>query len=106
MVESSSRVEIRRDHRREPRELQEPVAVALAPVPRRRGCMIGRTRAIRSPMERRNPTVNRDTLLAAKGLLEFKPWMLALAVFLACALGVAVMEQFRDTRSMWAQVTP
>jgi hypothetical protein len=30
--------------------------------------------------------------------------MLALAVFLACALGVAVMEHFRDT-SMWAQVT-
>jgi hypothetical protein len=58
------------------------------------------------PMERRNPTVNRDPLLAAKGLLEFKPWMLALAVFLACALGVAVMEQFRDARSMWAQVTP
>ena len=57
-------------------------------------------------MERRNPTVNREALLAAKGLLEFKPWMLALAVFLACALGVAVMEQFRDARSMWAQVTP
>jgi hypothetical protein len=57
-------------------------------------------------MERRNPTVNRETLLAAKGLLEFKPWMLALAVFLACALGVAVMEQFRDARSIWAQVTP
>jgi hypothetical protein len=27
--------------------------------------------------------------------------MLALAVFLACALGVAVMEHFRDT-SIWA----
>jgi hypothetical protein len=26
-------------------------------------------------------------------------------VFLACALGVAVMEQFRDARAMWAQVT-
>ncbi len=45
-------------------------------------------------------------MLAAMGLLEFKPWMLALAVFLACALGVAVMEQFRDGRAMWAQVTP
>ena len=56
-------------------------------------------------MERRNPTANRDPLLAARGLLEFKPWMLALAVFLACALGVAVMEQFREGRSMWAQVT-
>jgi hypothetical protein len=57
-------------------------------------------------MERPNPTAHRDTLLAAKGLLEFKPWMLALAVFLACALGVAVMEQFRDARSIWAQATP
>ena len=57
-------------------------------------------------MERRNPNSSRDALLAAKGLLEFKPWMLALAVFLACALGVAVMEQFRDARSFWAQVAP
>jgi len=56
-------------------------------------------------MEQRNPTEHRDPMLAAKGLLEFKPWMLALAVFLACALGVAVMENFRDARSMWAQVT-
>ena len=57
-------------------------------------------------MERRNPTENRDRLQGAKGLLEFKPWMLALAVFLACALGVAVMEQFRDAQSIWAQVSP
>ena len=42
----------------------------------------------------------------AKGLLKFRPWMLALAVFLACALGIAVMEQFRDAGAMWAQVTP
>ncbi len=41
-----------------------------------------------------------------RDLLEFRPWMLALAVFLACALGIAVMEQFRDTGAMWAQVTP
>ncbi len=41
----------------------------------------------------------------AKGLLEFRPWMLALAVFLACALGIAVMEQFDDARALWAQVT-
>jgi hypothetical protein len=27
-------------------------------------------------------------------------------VFLACALGIAVMEQFRDAASMWAQVSP
>ncbi len=57
-------------------------------------------------MERRNPSEYRDPLFAAKGLLEFKPWMLALAVFLACALGVAVMEQFGDSRSVWAQASP
>ena len=38
-------------------------------------------------------------------LLEFHPWMLALAVFLACAIGIAVMEQVRDARDMWAQFT-
>jgi hypothetical protein len=47
----------------------------------------------------------RDLPGCAKGLLEFRPWMLALAVFLACALGIAVMEQFRDGRAIWAQVT-
>lgn len=47
----------------------------------------------------------RDLPGCAKGLLEFRPWMLALAVFLACALGIAVMEQFRDGRAFWAQVT-
>lgn len=47
----------------------------------------------------------RDLPGCAKGLLEFKPWMLALAVFLACALGIAVMEQFREAQSEWAQVT-
>jgi hypothetical protein len=56
-------------------------------------------------MERRNPSEHRDPLVAAKGLLEFKPWMLALAVLLGCALGVAVMQQF-DGRAMWAQATP
>ncbi len=45
----------------------------------------------------------RDLPGCAKGLLEFRPWMLALAVLLACALGIAVMEQFRDGRSIWAQ---
>jgi hypothetical protein len=54
-------------------------------------------------MEGRNP--HRDPLHAARALLEFKPWMLALAVFLACAIGVAVMEQFRDAQSFWAQVS-
>ncbi len=48
---------------------------------------------------------HRDPLNAARDLLEFRPWMLALAVFLACALGIAVMEQFRDGGSMWARVT-
>ncbi len=55
-------------------------------------------------MEWRSPTPHRDHLDAAKALLEFKPWMLALAVFLGCAIGVAVMEQFRDAQSIWAQV--
>jgi hypothetical protein len=36
-------------------------------------------------------------------LLPFKPWMLALAVFLACALGVAIMEDVRSPRGLWAQ---
>jgi hypothetical protein len=44
--------------------------------------------------------------LRARDLLEFRPWMLALAVFLACAIGIAIMEQVRDARTMWAQVTP
>ena len=57
-------------------------------------------------MEPRNPTGRRESLNAARALLEFKPWMLALAVFLACALGVAVMEQFRDAQSIWAQAAP
>jgi hypothetical protein len=56
-------------------------------------------------MERRNPPEDSHPLIAAKGLLEFKPWMLALAVLLGCALGIAVMEQF-DGRAMWAQATP
>jgi hypothetical protein len=29
--------------------------------------------------------------------------MLALAVFLACALGVAIMEDVRSPRGLWAQ---
>jgi hypothetical protein len=36
-------------------------------------------------------------------LLEFRPWMLALAVFLACAIGIAIMERSRDDGAMWAQ---
>ena len=37
-------------------------------------------------------------------LLPFKPWMLALAVFLACALGVGIMEDLRGaTRALGAE---
>jgi hypothetical protein len=57
-------------------------------------------------MERTNPPEQREPVLTARALLEFRPWMLALAVFLACAIGVAMMERFRDAASMWAQVTP
>lgn len=32
--------------------------------------------------------------------------MLALAVFLACAIGITIMEQVRAPRTMWVQVTP
>jgi hypothetical protein len=53
-------------------------------------------------MERRNPGEHRVPLFDSKGLLGFRPWMLALAVFLACAIGVVVMEQRRDARAMWA----
>ncbi len=38
-------------------------------------------------------------------LLEFHPWMLALAVFLACAIGIAVMEQLRQRPPVVAQAT-
>ncbi|MGC4001526.1 MAG: hypothetical protein QM767_30335 [Anaeromyxobacter sp.] len=42
-----------------------------------------------------------------EALLEFRPWMLALAVFLACAIGVALMERFRDAPpTLYAQATP
>lgn len=37
--------------------------------------------------------------------LPFRPWMLALAVLLACALGVAIMEDLRGPREMWAQAS-
>lgn len=38
-------------------------------------------------------------------LLEFHPWMLALAVFMACAIGIAVMEQLRTRPPVVAQAT-
>jgi hypothetical protein len=55
-------------------------------------------------VERHDETQPRAPL-SPKELLEFRPWMLALAVFLACAIGIAVMEQVRDARDMWAQFT-
>lgn len=57
-------------------------------------------------MDRRNPAEHRVTLFDAKGLLGFRPWMLALAVFLACAIGIVLMEQVREARDMWAAFQP
>jgi len=56
-------------------------------------------------MDPRPPAQDRRPWHDASRLLEFRPWMLALAVFLACALGIAVMERF-DGRVMWAQAEP
>ena len=42
---------------------------------------------------------------APEELLPFRPWMLALAVLLACALGVAIMEDLRAPRELWAQAS-
>jgi hypothetical protein len=39
-------------------------------------------------------------------LFAFRPWMLAAAVILACALGIAIMEELGSPRELWAQVTP
>jgi hypothetical protein len=36
-------------------------------------------------------------------LLPFRPWMAALAVLMAIVLGVAIMEDLRAPRDMWAQ---
>ncbi len=58
------------------------------------------------PMELRPPAQDRAPWSSPSRLLEFRPWMLALAVFLACAIGIAVMEQFRDDGAMWAQAEP
>jgi hypothetical protein len=38
-------------------------------------------------------------------MLQFHPWMLALIVFLACAIGVTIMEGLRDRPQMVAQAT-
>ncbi|HET8540224.1 MAG TPA: hypothetical protein VFL83_10170 [Anaeromyxobacter sp.] len=57
-------------------------------------------------MDPRAPAQDRAPRLSARRLLEFRPWMLALAVLLACALGIAIMEQVRDARVMWARAEP
>jgi hypothetical protein len=36
-------------------------------------------------------------------LFTFRPWMLALAVFLACAIGIALMERLRGPDDLFAQ---
>ncbi len=61
-----------------------PIAVYL-------GCM--------SPANERR--TRRGPLARLEELLEFHPWMLALAVFLACAIGIAVMEQVRNQPQQW-----
>jgi hypothetical protein len=53
-------------------------------------------------MDRKDERLDRGAI-RPRDLLEFRPWMLALAVFLACAIGIAFMEQVRDGRDMWAQ---
>jgi hypothetical protein len=45
-------------------------------------------------------------LSGLSSLLAFRPWMLGAAVLLACALGIAVLEELRAARPLWAQVTP
>jgi len=69
------------------------------------GCAGARSRFTTVIMERREPTGLRGSTFSPRDLLEFRPWMLALAVLLACAIGVGVMEQVRDARAMWAQAT-
>jgi hypothetical protein len=49
----------------------------------------------------------RGLLARLEELLEFHPWMLALAVFLGCAIGIAVMEQVRnEPQQLYAQARP
>ena len=56
-------------------------------------------------MVERDQEPRRWPRLSLPDLLEFRPWMLALAVFLACAIGITIMEQVRDSRDVWAQFT-
>jgi len=54
-------------------------------------------------MQPRQPQTPERTRGQPQEFLPFRPWMLALAVLLACALGVAIMEDLRSSREMWAQ---
>jgi hypothetical protein len=56
-------------------------------------------------MPRNSQEPPRRSIVSPKDLLEFRPWMLALAVFLACAIGIAIMEQVPDPRDVFAQAT-
>ncbi len=42
---------------------------------------------------------------ATEEFLPFRPWMLAVAVLLGCALGVAIMEDLRAPTELWAQAS-
>jgi hypothetical protein len=54
-------------------------------------------------MQPRSPEAPPRTRSQPEEFLPFRPWMLALAVLLACALGVAIMEDLRGPREVWAQ---
>ena len=45
----------------------------------------------------------RRALRGLDHLLQFHPWMLALAVILACAIGIAAMQQLRQGPALVAQ---
>ena len=56
-------------------------------------------------MRQRPPDKAPRTRGSQDEFLPFRPWMLALAVLLACALGVAIMEDLRAPQEMWAQAS-
>jgi hypothetical protein len=53
-------------------------------------------------MSQRPPEPGQRPRVQPEEFLPFRPWMLAVAVVLACALGVAIMEDLRAPRDMWA----
>ncbi len=75
--------------------------------PARREVATGRDRGLRSGAMKPGRELQLPPLLRrVQELLEFHPWMLALAVFLACAIGIGVMEQLRERAPVVAQATP